>query len=208
MTALVSTYTEEGFIAGADSLRLDLRGQVVTESATKLFATEHRDFMGAYGWAGTTGLEYIDGRPALNVLDCACRITTELRQCQFSSAQEFVEDFCQRLTDFIARASLGIALPDPKSGTEFLRGMFVGYHRNRPFLLQTAFSVSNGYLQSPQLTQLVEAPNDFCIASGSAVVWDELRQEGVSQPSALAEGTTLVKDYVARCIKNDTDPHC
>ena len=85
--------------------------------------------------------------------------------------------------------------------------MFVGYHREQPFLLQTAFSVLSGYLQPPQLTQLVEAPNDFCIASGSQVVWDELKQE-VCKPETLAEGVILVQEYVNRCIKNDTDPYC
>ena len=204
MTALVSAYTPEGFVVGADSLRLDLHGKVVTENAVKLYPTQHPSFPGAYGFAGNTALEYTDGRPMLNVLQVASDVADDLAKVPLSGPQEYVEDFCRDLADRIAIASIGVVLPiEP----EFTRVMFVGYYQHRPVRLQVVFPIVNGRLQAPKLTELVEAPETFCMVSGSQVVWDELSQEAY-QPETLEEAIELVRAYVTRCIENTTDPHC
>ncbi len=204
MTALVSQYTPEGFVIGADSLRLDLHGEVVTESAVKLYPTQHPSFPGAYGFAGHTALEYTDGRPMLNVLHIASDVADDLAKVPLSSPQEYVENFCRELADRIAVASIGVALPNEPV---FTRVMFVGYYQHRPVRLQAIFPAINGSLQRPRLTEWVEAPNPFCMASGSQVVWDELSQDAY-QPETLEEAIEFVRTYLARCIENSADPYC
>src|SRR5262249_47906009 len=97
MTALASAYTEEGFAIGADSLRKDMHGHVVTEQAVKIYETRHPDFLGAYGFAGLTALEFADGRPMLNVLESAKRVATGLVDEHFDCAQDYAERFCSKL---------------------------------------------------------------------------------------------------------------
>ena len=205
MTALLSAYTKEGFIVGADTLRKDKFGRIVTESAVKIHATGHRDFVGAYGLAGYTAMEFIDGRPMLNILECANGVASELTDIRFNSAQEYVEYSCDNLAAKIRAESSGIALPNDFK----LRGMFVGYNNGRAFCLQIDFPASNGYLLRPRLAELWENPVDrFCILSGSAIVWNEMSEHLEGPPETLTEGITLVQEYVTRCIKNDTDPYC
>jgi len=204
MTALVSQFTPEGFVVGADSLRCDTHGKVVTENAVKIYSISHPNFTGAYGFVGYTAIEYADQRPMLNILEVANHIADDLAKVPISSPQEYVDDFCQDLANRIAVASVGVVLP---SAPKFMRAMFVGYHQQRPVRLQVVFPTINGALQVPRLTELIEAPSKFCIASGSQVVWNELGQEAY-QPETLKEAIDFVQAYVTRCIENTTDPYC
>jgi hypothetical protein len=202
MTAIASKCTKEGFAVGADSLRMDMHGRVVTESATKIFETGHPDFVGAYGICGNTALEFADGRPTFDVLESAKGIATDLTSLRFDSAQEYVEYFCNRLAARIAEASSGIVLPG-----NFGRVMFVGYTKAQAFCLQMEFLTVSGYMLQPRLLELLEAPIDrLCILSGSQVVWDEMGD--IDFPETLAEAVYFVEDYITRCISNRTDPHC
>jgi hypothetical protein len=204
MTALVSAYTDEGFVVGADGLRKDFYGAIVTETATKIYPTGQADFLGAYGFAGTTALEYAD-KSMFDILHCASNVATDLRHTRFTSAKQYVEDFCDDLADRIKTANINIALPETRKA--FLTGIFVGYSNGRPFRVQVEFVVSNGALQWPRIFELREAPKDFCIASGSQVVWDEISKT-LTEPTTLAEGEAIVNDYLQRCIQNSTDPYC
>jgi hypothetical protein len=204
MTALVSQFTSDGFVVGADSLRCDMYGKVVTENAVKLYATNCPSFVGAFGFVGHTAIEYVGQRPMLNILEVANHVADDLAHVPCDGPKEYVEDFCQDLANRIAVESIGIILP---SHSEFMRVMFVGYHRQRPFRLQVVFPTINGALQVPRLTEMVEAPDRFCIASGSQVVWDELSQE-LTRPETLQDATDFVRAYITRCIENTTDPYC
>jgi hypothetical protein len=204
MTALVSAHTPEGFVVGADSLRLDLHNNIVTETATKLHPTNHLDFWGAYGFSGHTALEYSDQRPMFDVLRAASSIAEDFAEAPLDSPQKYVEDFCWDLADRIVAASTGFVLP---SEEVFLRTLFVGYHRGQSLRFQVLFSTVNGCLQSPILKEMIVEPNnDFCVVSGSSVVWDELTLER-DKPETLREGIEFVRDYLTRCIENKTDPH-
>lgn len=203
MTAIVSAYTKEGFVVGADSLRMDMHGQVVTENAIKIFETQHPDFLGAYGFSGYTAFEFADARPMLDLLESAKLIASELANLNFKGAHEYVKHFCNNLAAKIEAGSTGIALPDDFR----LYGMFVGYANGRAVYMRVEFSAVAGYLLPPRLTELLENPVDrFCISSGSQVVWDEMSD--IEGPETLAAGVDFVQDYVARCINNSTDPYC
>jgi hypothetical protein len=201
MTALASIYTIEGFAVGADSRRMDMHGQIVTEKAVKIHETRHSDFLGAYGFSGNIALEFTDGR-MLDILDSAKSIASDLTGLHFSGAQDYVESFCSCLAAKIEAESSGIALPDKFQ----LRGMFTGYTGDHAVRVQMELSAVQGYLLRPRLTELVESPIDFCISSGSQVVWDEMSQK--DRPETLAEAVPFVQQYIFRCISNTTDPYC
>jgi hypothetical protein len=203
MTALVSMYTKQGFAIGADSLRMDTAGAVVTEEAVKIYEVNHPDFRGAYGFAGQTALHFADS-PVVDVLKLAQGINTELLSQQFSSAQEYADAFCSKLASKIQVAIDGIDV-----GDFGLLGLFSGYSGGIAVSLQMKFPAVGGYLLRPELAELRKEPIDrYCIASGSQVVWDEVMNERVYGPATLNEAIEHVSEYVARCIKNRTDPYC
>jgi hypothetical protein len=204
MTALVSQFTPNGFVIGADSLRCDMHGKVVTDDAVKLYSTNHPGFAAAYGFTGCTAIECAGQRPMLNILEVANHVAADLARVPCDGPEEYVEDFCQDLAYRIADASIGVVLP---SQSEFMRAMFVGYHQHRPVRLQVVFPTVNGVLQVPRLTELIEAPGAFCIASGSRVVWSDLSQVAF-QPETLQEAVDFVRAYIVRCIENTSDPDC
>ena len=55
-TAIVSTYTSEGFVIGADGLRREARTNKVATGALKLYFTETASGYIGYAWAGTTSI--------------------------------------------------------------------------------------------------------------------------------------------------------
>lgn len=202
MTTIASAYTNEGFAIGADSLRMDMHGQIVTESATKIFQSHHPDFIGAYGFSGTTGYDFIDKRPRLDVLEVAESIALELTSVRFQTAQEYAEMFCNKLAAKIQAHATGIAIPNDFR----LCGMFVGYAGGRAFCLEMAFPIWNGYLGRPVFAEVIENPIDRYCVFGSEVVLNEMLE--LDGPETLQEAVAFVRDYITRCINNETDPYC
>jgi hypothetical protein len=203
MTALASSYTKDGFVIGADSLRMDGKGQLVSENAMKLFKVRHPDFVGAYGFCGNTRLLFSEDRQMFDLLENARSVATALTALRFDSAQEYVEKFCSLLAAQLVAATGGTGLPN-----DFARAMFVGYSRGQAFCLQVQFPTALGRILRPRFIEVLESPVDrFCVLSGSQVVWDEMKNS-LHFPETLADSVDLVTDYVTRCIENKTDPHC
>jgi hypothetical protein len=203
MTALASQCTKEGFAIGADSLRMDMHGKIVTERAVKIYETGHLDFVGAYGFAGMTAFEFADGR-ILDVLESAKAVAAGLLAERFGSAEEYADRFCNKLAADIQAGCAGAAIPHSFR----LREMFLGPSRGQGAYIEMGFPFINGYLLRPVLAESFVNPVDrYCILSGSRVVLDEMH-EHVGGPETLEQATEWVRDYITRCINNTTDPYC
>jgi hypothetical protein len=204
MTALASQCTKEGYAIGADSLRMDMHGRVVTERAVKIYETGHPDFAGAYGFAGMTAFEFGDGRPMLDALESAKAVSAGLLTERFGSAEDYADRFCNKLAANIQAGCAGVAIPHSFR----LRGMFLGYSRGQGACIQMGFPFINGYLLRPVLEESFQNPVDrYCIPSGSAVVLNEMNEQ-IGGPKTLDEAIEWVRDYITRCINNTTDPYC
>jgi hypothetical protein len=203
MTTLASQCTKEGYAIGADSLRMDMHGKIVTERAVKIYETGHPDFAGAYGFTGVTGFEFADGR-MLDVLELAKAVAAGVLAEHFGSAEEYADRFCNKLAADIQAGCAGIAmLPGFK-----LRGMFLGHSKGQGAYIEVEFPIINGYLLRPVLEASFVNPVDrYCILSGSQVVLDEMHEQ-VGRPETLEEATEWVRDYITRCINNKTDRYC
>ncbi len=204
MTALATQCTKEGFAIGADSLRMDIHGRVVTERAVKIYETGHPDFAGAYGFAGITGFEFGDGRPLLDVLESARAIAAGLLAETLGGAEEYADRFCNTLAANIQAGCTGAAIPHNFK----LRAMFVGYSRGQGAYIGVGFPFVNGHLLRPVLEDSLANPvHRYCILSGSKIVLDEVNEQ-VGGPETLEEAKEWVRNYITRCIDNTSDPYC
>src|SRR5580658_8762934 len=62
MTAIVTVYTADGFIIGADGRRFDSKTKTIeTDTAQKVFWFESKTIRLAYAWTGTTEASDHDG---------------------------------------------------------------------------------------------------------------------------------------------------
>ncbi len=203
MTAFAAQCTKEGYAIGADSLRMDMHGKIVTERAVKIYETGHPDFEGAYGFAGMTAFEFADGR-ILDVLELAQAVAAGMLSERFGSAEEYADRFCNKLTANIQTGCAGVAIPHSFQ----LRVMFLGHSRGQGACIQIGFPSINGYLLRPTLDKSFLNPVDrYFILSGSAVVLSEMNEQ-IGGPQTLDEATEWVRDYITRCINNTTDPYC
>lgn len=202
MTALASQCTKEGFAIGADSLRIDMYGKIVTERAVKIYETSHPDFVGAYGFAGLTAFEFADGR-ILDVLESAKSVAAGLLRERFGSTEDYADRFCNKLAAYIQAGCAGVAIPHSFR----FRGMFLGYSRGHGAYIEMGFPFVNGYLLRPRMeTSFVNPVDRYCILSGSKVVLDEMHEQ-IGAPETLEQATEWVRDYITRCINNTTDPY-
>ncbi|HWF13841.1 MAG TPA: hypothetical protein VG272_08915, partial [Candidatus Acidoferrales bacterium] len=87
MTAIVSVYTPEGFVVGADGLRVDANGVDVTDTAVKIFPIIHPDLIGVHAWAGTTYLFSL-GRPLFSFSEEADSLMKELSNAPVQSLSD------------------------------------------------------------------------------------------------------------------------
>jgi hypothetical protein len=203
MTALASVCTKEGFSIGADSLRKDFYGRVITEQAVKIYETGHPGFVGAYGFAGMTAFEFADGQ-IFDVLESAKAVAAGLLTERFGSAEEYADRFCNKLAADIQSGCAGVAIPHSFR----LRGMFLGHSKGQGACIQMGFPFINGYLLRPTMEESFQNPVDrYCIPSGSAVVLNEMNEQ-VGGPRRLDQAVEWVRDYITRCINNTTDPFC
>jgi hypothetical protein len=112
-------------------------------------------------------------------------------------------DYASRLASGIYQrlfAYTGATIPNTSLISKDLvaRGLLIGSVAGRVESAQIVFPHQNGVLLPPVLREVREAPTEFCIFSGSALVWNDL-QSRFSAPRSLSEAANLVRIYIQRC---------
>jgi hypothetical protein len=211
MTALVSVYTPEGFVMGADGLRMDANGADVTDAAQKIFPIAHPNLIGHHAWAGTTSLLFL-GKPQFNFSEESQDLMKELSNTPVTSLSDYVSRLGAALYQRLL-ASAGPVIPNIRTATEnvVVRGVFAGYVDGGAGRVQILFPHQNGVLSPPRLTEVSEAGalSGFCIVSGSKLIWNEMKSRGISEPTSLVEAAHLIYSYIHLCAdKRHEYPDC
>jgi hypothetical protein len=200
MTAIACAYTPEGFVIAADGLRVDPNtGRDVTTIAQKIFPVAHVDFHGAYAWAGATNLFSPDRAPFV-VVDETVKAINELSEFTTRSATEYITRIGSGIYDRLVAYNRGARINSnllTKDG-ELFRGIFVGYIDSRAWLIQIGFPVRCDALLPPVVDRVCESPHEFCVFSGSELVWNDV-QSFMSEPSSTGEAANLVRGYIQAC---------
>lgn len=202
MTVIACAYTSEGFVIGADGLRVDPRtGQDVTSTAQKIFSIAHPDFHGVHAWAGASWLFSLGKEPFV-VSEEARSAIKEFSGSPMPSLIAYVTRIGIRIYKRLLAYNHGTKWLNPdlvSQNNEIFGGMFVGYIDDRAWMVQISFPCINGTLLPPILNKVCEAPTEFIMFSASKSAWDDM-QHTTSAPESLVEAAEVVRKYVQLCI--------
>jgi hypothetical protein len=126
----------------------------------------------------------------------------ELSEHPITSLAAYVANIGSLIYQRLLVYNRGTALLNPSlasKNNEMFRGMFVGYLKGRAWMIQINFPHDNGELLPPVLGKICEAPNEFCMFSGSKLVWFDVRAT-IFEPNSLVEAAELVQRYVQLCV--------
>lgn len=199
MTVIVSQYTPEGIVIGADGMRKDCNTKSVESlTARKLFSAESRDVISAYGWAGATALYFADRLPFSFVEASQSTVRTMRREyCGFPA---YVENFAKAIYKKILEHCGGNLNPTPAwfLDGELARVLFVGYERDLPLQMEVIFRNKGGMVIQPEVSKPRRPSKDLKIFSGSNDVWLRL-QDSMFAPSTIKDGVEIVRTYIQAC---------
>jgi hypothetical protein len=204
-TAIVSAYTPEGFVIGADGLRREAKtNEITTRKAIKLHFTETSNGCIGYAWAGTTSI-LADGA-SFNFIQESESVAKDLAATTF----EYFPDYTIRFTDLIYQHFNRANLEDKFAGNLALiaegkvvcRIVFVGYFLGAPWRARFEVTKKGKVLTGIHLIDVREKPIDFDIFSGSELMKDKFQPRLDFAPATLKQATDLVRDYIQRCIDN------
>jgi hypothetical protein len=202
MTAVVSTYTSDGFVIGADGLRKELNGFITSRKAQKIFPIQRDGMPAAFAWAGQTRLEYAD-RSDFDFIEetspAIARIKVGISAEQF--ARELASDLMTRVNDHNGNTPIPMV---GRKANEVVRCLLVGYWNNNPFRTELSFLQENGIIVLNADTTPLKV-QDFRVFSGSAIVLDET---DVDCCMSLNSCIDTVREYIQKCADNKIDHYC
>jgi len=214
VTAIVSAYTPEGFVMGADGLRREgCTRTVVSEKARKIFCTETGNAVLSYAWAGATNLFGSEEKSIFDFLQESAEAARTLASAHVVQFRDYVNRFGEIVYQRLLFANEGNKLEGnvnllPK-GEEIARILFVGYFRGVPYRAQSAICRRGAVLIGANLRELRQAPVDFNVFSGSRVMLEKFQRRLTDAPETLGQATALIRDYIQGCIDNrNQDKEC
>lgn len=206
MTALVSLYTDEGFVFGADGRSLDPGGAVTRDDVQKIFGCQSANIRALFGWSGfpilTTRKGDFDFR--LNTLQVAGNVEDQEFSDLFDYAKHIAEALYARLVLCTKKRPLALS-PDCK---ELARMAMVGYVDGKPQCVQMAFPVNKGVLDLPCRNEAHDPPAPIFHVSGcrsGEKVFESMVKAKKMQPcQTTAQGLSLVERYIQLCANEPT----
>jgi hypothetical protein len=205
MTAIVSVYTPDGFIVGADGLRMNSSGTVVSETAQKLFPFQSKDTQLLYSWCGTTQFYDRDGACIFDFISQSEPLLTAAilyAHADFAAFLQFVKAglyVLLRQSRLIKRGdSFQINL-----NSELARMLITGYFKGEPCMADIGIDLENGVLVPPVIRRVnlpLHGLRD--VFSGSKKAFEPFED---IYPINREEAISFVCDYIQACI-NGPDP--
>jgi hypothetical protein len=212
-TAIVSAYTPEGFIIGADGMRRDQRtGAIKTLQARKIFFIQHNDLVLAYGWSGATHILDSRNEPVFSFPKESEEISNVLLPTKDDSFADYAKDlFGEVLSRLMEAQQSGKISAYPTGqklewGEEKIAGaLLIGYFRGRPCRAIVEFSHVQQRLLRPTMREIQDGnvPVDFNIYSGSKDTYKEVEPTHF-MPEFLADAEKLIYEYIGACISNQS----
>ena len=213
MTAIVSIYTPEGFVIGADGRRtVSGTRYVATDKAKKIFPLNDRKRLRCcYAWSGDTILCKTDGTN-FSFVD-ATRSILLSGVTDGGTIAETIDLFNGAMSALLF-LSVGRRLPpDLKTSHQdrICQAQFLCYFDGRRCSFEIEIPLMDGVIQPARVIALLDpALPAFNIFSGSKRVYEEQYKHRieVGAPSS-DEAVKLIRDYIEMCFDfQDTDEEC
>jgi hypothetical protein len=212
MTAIVATYTPDGFVIGADGLRRDTNGKVVTEAARKLYGIRVRDWVLVFAWAGKTHLLDQSGNVVFDFATTSQELLHAIGREPISDFPQLLARFCdvmfvQLLAKFGPRNSGNSNILTPG---EISTALMVGYFKGEPSSGEISVRHNGAGFEKPIVQRLdLRSINIF---SGSRAMFNIFRPNGEFKKEELTsvnDGVKLVREYIELCVRHrNSEPDC
>lgn len=198
MTAIVSVFTPDGFVIGADGRRIDsLNDIIVSESVQKIFPFESTRIRLAYAWCGL--LRAVNKDMAL-MFDLHAYTDTILKVAANLAGQDF-SLFLDMFIEGLRRVSPSQITNMPKE--ELARVILVGYWWDQPFSAKIELNYPNGVLTLREEFD-IPAQYQMNIFSGAESVFPKYKD---AQPQSDEEAIEFVQKYIRDCA-DSIAPDC
>jgi hypothetical protein len=199
MTAIVSVYTPEGFVIGADGRLLNPEGTIESDDTQKIFECSAVNVVAAGAWSGCT--RFGDSASQFDLKtrtrEIAESISIEEFETLFDYAIAIAFDIEKRFLRWLRESSGSI---DPKI-TELARMLLVGYVDGSPQSAEIHLSARQGVWQAPGLCSPTDSlSSDLNSFSGKQAIVASMRSTGEISPCMrLTDGERQIRAYIERC---------
>jgi hypothetical protein len=200
MTAIVSVYTQDGFIVGADGLRISTRGDIVSTSAQKLFPISDRNAELIYGWSGTTQFFGHDGQCIFDFLSQTEPLMRAACLYAHTDFAAFLRFICTGWYVLLMQSKLtkgGDTFPI-KLDREIARLLIAGYFKGEPCVADIGVRHDNGTLTLPVVQRMslpLQASRD--VFSGSKTAFEPFKE---TYPQNRDDAVNFVRSYIQACV--------
>jgi len=199
-TAIISTYTPNGFVIGADGLRKGSDGTVDTETAQKVFSVEGNDFRLAYAWAGTTRFISESGEE-FDFIKASSEILAVGRLFSARGFVNFVDTFNKTLYQMLIRSPFakkkrycGVLSKD-----EIARLVLLGYFDNQPCTTEIFVRHKNLVVLEPTAEKIeIPVQPNLNIFSGPLDEAETFPQ--IPAPESNEQAANLIREYIKRWV--------
>ncbi|MFL6352037.1 MAG: hypothetical protein ACJ74Z_09330 [Bryobacteraceae bacterium] len=232
MTVIISTFTPEGFVIGADGRQVGAQDKcILSEHRQKIFPIESPNGPLAYAISGTIDLATHDRTGiALNMADEVKKATESLARKRTSSLFGYAVRLCRPIQDALKNARQSGRIHDYPSheravserGKTITRVLIDGYRGQEPCRVSIRFFHEEQRLHEPEILVPPLNPGSHRIYGSDVIVnllWksEDPRFAKYRGPSILAKDMTLKNaikrsaDYIGACCDPEAvgaDDYC
>lgn len=206
MTAIVSAFTSDGFVVGADGRSLGKDKEVVCDCSQKIFNFGRQHVSVVYAWCGETHVV----NELNEILYDLNTITREALSSALQIADRdpfiFIQQCCQGILDNILKTSVVRKLTNSDSMPNDARARMLlnGYFDGVPFTAEI-------YIRDIDRIRVRAENIRMPIPTPTRNLFSGCKEQNAKYANVLPTTTTealkLVSDYIQACIDN-SDPDC
>ncbi len=206
MTAIVSSFTSDGFVIGADGRTLGKDRRVVCDCSQKIFDFKFQYVSAAYAWCGETHVVNESDEILYDLNTITRESLNSAIQISNRDFFVFIQECCKGILDGIVKTPVvrKVTNSDSTPSEARARMLLNGYFDGVPFMTQfyirdtdrIRVRAENVYMPIP-----VPTSNLF---SGCN---DQNSKYAKVLPTTAKEALKFVSDYIQACIDNP-DPDC
>ena len=207
MTALVSVYTNKGFVFGADG-RSIVGGVVERDDAQKIHGCRATNVRALFGWSGsaTFGNLRDDFDLQLNTL----AILKGYEKVTFSNIAEYGYEIATTISARMRSHLSKISSKLDPSLRELATLSFVGYVDGKPQSVQICLLAIDGFLDDPKISRSHYPPTPSLeVSSGCRTAYESYKtmvDRGEMLPcTTLVDGSALIQKYIQTCADEKTE---
>jgi hypothetical protein len=202
MTAMVSVYTIDGFIVGADGFRMDeSTGQVKHASVQKLFSFASGEIRLIYGWCGTTQMFNKVGECLFDFIGLSESLLTAASRYGANDLPSFLRFIQTGIYALMTNSKLvkGSESHSFDLNGELARLLIAGYFNGVPFFADVGVRLHDSKIVLPKIQRFCyPLQKSVDVFSGSRLAYVGFE---TTSPENREEALAFVTDYIQACIE-------